>query len=559
MWVGNTYHAARKPIARLTTDNIKYISDSKNNVVINILNEVEILRNIAAGKSNHIDNLYCLLKHIKDKFMEDQENFGKMIDVAVNEMLKSNVRLYTICIKRGGEVIDLAKTEGYRSLLTRILTIPDPSKLREGRCHVCGFQKRVLVDPSFKSGTLLKVYVHDKKGFASGIADYDENWLKNYAICIDCRRHITWSWSYIENNFVVPIGGINSYLIPWVRAAVSVHKLDKVKGYLKDAYGAVLSFEGLKTFEVNFDSYVKEDVNKDWYSLTLVFGAPGKADFNINAVIEDVPINRFLMLKEEMEKIEDFASKVFGGDSREWSIGFKDIYDIFPISVGKGKPKGYGPFLELMDSMLTQKIYPKALLIERAVQLARLHRYGVYDGLNIQKVNENRRDKEMCVSLIKYNLITLLLTVIGVIKMEERKLSISSDLNKCITSDLKEWFERMTFNELQQALFVLGYLVGVIGSVQYKKGDKKKSVLDKIDFQGMGMEKVMQLSVEVLNSLRIYELLSYNEILYHYMKALLDKNLNGLRKQPLENVYYILSGYSYNTCKRLFSEGNSYE
>jgi CRISPR-associated protein Csh1 len=103
----------------------------------------------------------------------------------------------------------------------------------------------------------------------------------------------------------------------------------------------------------------------------------------------------------------------------------------------------------------------------------------------------------------------------------------------------------------------LGYLVGEVGKAQYGKGDKKISILEKIDFNGMKAEKVLRLCNQILKALRDYRLLNAsNQRIYCYAKRLLEKHLNELHVNPVENTFYLLSGYAFNTYIHL-SRGGS--
>jgi len=100
---------------------------------------------------------------------------------------------------------------------------------------------------------------------------------------------------------------------------------------------------------------------------------------------------------------------------------------------------------------------------------------------------------------------------------------------------------------------LLGYLVGEIGNAQSGAGHKKKPILDKINFQGMGTDKLMRLSNDVLEKLRQYDRLQYNEDTHSVLKRLMDNNIEKWNLSDQENVFYTLSGYAvsnYLTRKR---------
>lgn len=134
-----------------------------------------------------------------------------------------------------------------------------------------------------------------------------------------------------------------------------------------------------------------------------------------------------------------------------------------------------------------------------------------------------------------------------VIDMEEVKEPL---ILEGVDNNIIEFCKEQGYNSWQAGLFILGVLVGKIGTEQYKKGDKKKSILDNIDFDGMSNEKIKWLTNIVLKGLRDYGILEYNEIIYAQAKRLIDKTLNDL-KNPLDNTFYLLSGYAFITLRAI--------
>jgi len=151
--------------------------------------------------------------------------------------------------------------------------------------------------------------------------------------------------------------------------------------------------------------------------------------------------------------------------------------------------------------------------------------------------------------VFKYNLLLNLLKDIGAVEMERE----AKGYFKIPDEDIEATLSSMGYVEWQKALFLLGVLVGRIGIEQYKKGDEKKAVLNKISFEGMSAERVKLLANYVLEGLRNYRVLdSRNEAIYAYMKMMLDRNV-GVLRNPIDNVFYILSGYAYATLQAITS------
>ena len=62
----------------------------------------------------------------------------------------------------------------------------------------------------------------------------------------------------------------------------------------------------------------------------------------------------------------------------------------------------------------------------------------------------------------------------------------------------------------------------------------------------MGKEKVMRLENEILEKLRQYKILEFNENIFSLSHILLEKNMNNWKLYNQENVFYVLSGYAFS-------------
>jgi hypothetical protein len=62
----------------------------------------------------------------------------------------------------------------------------------------------------------------------------------------------------------------------------------------------------------------------------------------------------------------------------------------------------------------------------------------------------------------------------------------------------------------------------------------------------MGAEKLVRLANDVLEKLRQYDKLQYNENIYTALKLLMDDGIIQWRLSNQENVFYVLSGYAFS-------------
>jgi len=292
--------------------------------------------------------------------------------------------------------------------------------------------------------------------------------------------------------------------------------------------------------------YVKYAENEPSYTLNFIFGRREGASFSFYYEITEVPVTRLTSLANDFKHFTEKVSEIFGSDEN-LNLDFEEIYRIFPLSLRKTKGglrlEGYSPLILLYSSLLQRHAYPEEELMKRALLFARIHRYGLYGAYNIRQVKN--RDIETCYGMIKFNILLRLLRYhLNTEGQEEYRSKTTSE------KSISEYFDLLGYKDWQKALFLIGYLIGEVGRQQYLRGDKKKSILSKINFDGMGMEKVMVLSNQILESLRNYKILGYNDAIYAEMKRLLDNNLDKIN-DPIRNVFYILSGYAFSTIKGL--------
>jgi CRISPR-associated protein Csh1 len=289
------------------------------------------------------------------------------------------------------------------------------------------------------------------------------------------------------------------------------------------------------------------------YSINLLFGHKGKqsSQFVYQKMIQNVPVIRLLQIAVNASELEKSMAQLFNEEVKKWSIKVNDVYQIFPK-----RGEEWKSFVELFSSMLNGTRYSRERVVKKALLYAKILRYRTETVYELKKVSDDRRREElMCRGLLKYAIFLKLLENIGVIKMNANEMlrSISG-----IEEDIKRFIEMQGFQEWQAGLFLLGTLLGNIGVEQYKKGDKKKSILDKVNFDGCSTEKVKYLANVALEGLKNYRILAHTEGTYAIMKEILDRNLDKLTN-PVDNTYYILSGYAFITLRVITSGGERHE
>lgn len=546
LWVGNA--KGQKPQLVLTTDNPEYLlNPEKGNkwAIGQILEEIN-RRNL---KDREIIEFYEILCRIKGTFFAPPKSLVKKLAEILEEKTRGGqVALYTISVIKNSKKLELVKTQGYQKFLQYVLY--ETGELMKGRCHICGEEKEVLFEPAYPEGSMLCIYNVDKIGFISDLKKSPENLLKTHAVCIDCKRKLRLGLRYIERDLKATIGRLNVFVIPTFTGVQKSSEIFMILPKLRDIINIAMVYEELEKVEKILEDYKKHIAMQPFiYMINMLFGRPESSHFAYQHLVQNVPVTRLIEIEEEFVKLSKKFMKIFSGDSNLWSMNFTEIYRIFPLRVSRGNVE-WKNIIELFDAMLSGHSYPTDELVRRAVLLAKIHRYGTYELYNIPRA-ENQ-DLSMCKGLLKHILLLNVLRNMGVVRMKTEILKEIDIPDEEIRNFLKE----QKFEEWQAALLLLGVLVGKIGIEQYKKGDETKSVLDKIGFDGTPAERIKVLANYVIKGLRDYKILyTENEKLYGCMKMLLDRNLEKLQN-PVDNTFYILSGYAYITMKAITSGGS---
>lgn len=123
------------------------------------------------------------------------------------------------------------------------------------------------------------------------------------------------------------------------------------------------------------------------------------------------------------------------------------------------------------------------------------------------------------------------------------------------------FFTEMNYTDAQRALFYLGRMVNDIERLQ--KG-KSKTVLDKLNYNGMGKDDIRRLSNALFEKRQQYRNSDNNKVLVNFdfdhghfnelfeYNSWVDKNIS-----EQEALFFILSGYSYGIVKKQETENQS--
>jgi CRISPR-associated protein Csh1 len=460
----------------------------------------------------------------------------------------TNIALYTLAFQ--GK--PLAQHPDYRAYIEQKLVDEAFEKAIDGVCHLCGKKERVTKNTTrFR---YLKFYITDKLGFASRLTE--DGFFKNFALCKECYRGLLAGEQWVENHLQTRLGDTNVYVIPVFHLSEAYPSSDELKawaGYLKDRLAAANTFENWKKFQEVIQRYQHYEEQKSLFILNFLFVTKEKAAVKVNKLIPDVPPSRLDRLDEVRQRVRDRATEFLGPDkNNEWDLNLKSMYFLLPLHRGKDGTE-ITPYLNLLDALFTGRPLEEKALIRQFLEVAEIHRFQRYDQYVQKRPKAHNFALEL--ALLQSQLFLIYLKELGLLsrllgggrKMNE--LKAKEEVEKLLDPDLRSWMDGLGLEGARRGLFLMGVLIGKIGS-EPEQIESKKPILNKLTFQGMDRLKVMRLANEIYEKLRQYKIADKNEVTYAVAKAHLDPALNEL-DSPQENVFWILSGYSYATWKAI--------
>jgi len=566
LWVGNA--SGNNPQDRLTTDNPKYLFTSSIPNLYRSLESNELknkLKEIIDKFYIKIDDKFYILdlskiessKYDRDEiinlYKNNDDEFTKIIIDKLFEMIKQNsggikkkdILLYSIEIdnKKPAEFCEYIDFLENKFINEPFLE----GESFEGICHVCGRKTTITANTT---NLIDKYYITKLIIFAS---DLDrKNFKKNFSLCEDCYKYIIVGSNALKSKLNFYLAGNTVYLIPSF-----IFKLkDESSAYDFIDY-TKYDFNSIKTIDdfLNFEERIKKDLenykkyldSKNYININLLFYDKDQASFKIKKLIKDIPLRRRDEIYNAIDEINTIGEKIFGREKNRWILTLDQIYYLFPVSLDdKNRAIDNKKIIDLYESLFLGKKIKLEFLIRNFVDLIKVFRFKKFYKLT-QIRKPNNIDIEMIYSILKTNLLIKMLRILNILNGGEKMIENLENLP--LKEDFKNYFLEMNLSEDEAALFLLGYLIAEIGNQQRTPESEKKPILEKINFHGMNPKKIMILINEVFEKLDQYKVRHFNEINFSVMKMLFDKKIKNWTLSDIDNVYYILSGYAFNTYK----------
>lgn len=452
----------------------------------------------------------------------------------------------------------LAQEPAYRQFVFSILVDEPFGEATKGRCYLCG--RAGLVTASFKP-MRIKVFINDKVSFAGRLVN--DGFFERYSVCRDCYIDLLIADRLLEQELEAQLLRSPVFLVPEFVTQPS-GDLQQVRQRLQRVRQEATELGRLASLRRTPEEIARlaRERAGAYATLTLLFHEKQNMAVKIREIISEVPPSRVQRLIEAINRVNDASDpgawgapfQGSGANGSGWFGGLDDLLDTLPLRLSEARPV-VRPALTLARQLLQGEPIDLTSLHEQFLEGARalVSRHSGYWVVPRRWGQTAPRFTEVDRELRRYIARTLALRLIaesmGCIVLGGAEVqSPIPDLYRTVMSGL-------ALGEHEQALFLLGVLVARVAAEQYRAG-QTKPILEKLNYTGMSVPRLVAFANELFDKLRQYRLLSgygsaQNEILYSNAIALLTRYRDRWSLTDAENVYFILSGYSYETARIL--------
>jgi len=573
IYIGNP-KAANDPQDRLTTQNLKYLISQTIPNLINALNDCELksilqkilnnyfidLGNLSGQQRRYkyildlnkigINNIEInqIINEIKEK---DKDNYAKEIvenfSAIIFEHIKSkyniskkDISLFSILF----EDSILAESNEYKNYIITSLSPKITDNNLENICFVCDSKKYVSYDTTKLRFTY---YITDKIGFSSEFnGKTEKGFLKNFALCYSCLKKLLAGENFILNYLNFKLNNIDLLMIPkfLFKANINLEQIKELSNSFKDGFTKKLNLKSLKEIEEKlFNNFINED-NYINTIINLLFYKKDQSAFKIFKLIKDIPPSHFFNIIKTIVICKNDFKEFINKDDID--LTFEALGYLIVPRINNTKTLDFKKILNFYDSVLSNKPINYLYLINQFTNSS------ASIMLNSQTKLYSDKSLNLAFYIQKCLILLNILKDLNLIKIGGPMSYENLNVNKKII----DYIEKLNLNSLQAGLFLLGYLIGEIGNAQFRKGNKSKPILEKINYRGMDKNKILRLCNEIFEKLKEIKILEFNEKNYAEMKKLIDSNIKNWNLTDYENVFYILSGYSFSTLSIISSDNN---
>lgn len=479
---------------------------------------------------NYYNEKYCKLNEENKKDIPKLQKlysdvFEKIIyDNVLNINSKKFSKLNIFSLKIDGEYIH--NTE-YQELYKEIIYHQKcgnffKKNIKKNKlCFVCEKNK----DVSGKIDIPTKFYSVTNKLFFENFNN--SNAYKSFAICEECYQNVITGINFVKNNLTGYIFNINYYLIP-----KKIHNINN----FEDKYFFIS--EILRKKNITIDDTFKnkkdllDEIKEENLSFDFLFYFTEQASFNIVDIINDVEFSTIYQIDKILSELNSCFSFL------KYKVSLNDIYHLI---------------FKFTKRNIDSKIYRKELLqfLKNIYKLYNLNYNKIISKFNAVFKNiyfeKDTKEADYIFRAINLNILLTLFYKLNILKRGDSMQNTT--VTEIVDGDIKDFFEvhsdTYKNNRFRQGLFLLGFIINGILKVQK---DKSATIMNKINFDGIPVNRIKRFVLDISDILKIYDKTVYHKITSSLYANMIER-LHEIENSNItkdETVFYILSGISFS-------------
>lgn len=388
--------------------------------------------------------------------------------------------------------------------------------------------------------SLNKMFVTETRNYAS-FFDRD-NFKINYQVSKKNQEKLDYASTFLLDNYKTKIANIDHVIIPQFLDRDNID-LEMVLSGIKRNSDVLFNLKELDKIVKDIET---EAENIFWINF-VAYESDGNF-FKSTEIIKDVSQLHFQKLIQEFINVHwrmrdaEFVNwdSVMTEYGKVRIFNLNSIYNIIPIRKDKEKKN---VALDLFKAILENRKIDITQFFGHFKELLLCHYFKRYKSYtNIRESSSDYFSKIIRDSIFKYLAFIEVLRNLNLIKMEltNDEKEISEPREKYDEAIVK-FFERMNYNASQKALFYLGRM---LSAVVYIQKDKNKTVLDKVNYNGMDRDDLIRLRISLLEKAKQYG--EIRKLVSTDSKFGEQFNFDGWNMDSSEALFFLFTGFSFS-------------
>lgn len=509
---------------------------------------------------NGFEELLNGIFKLKEKFLEKTvpENKNNVDVKAIENLFELNrneklvfIVSYVKAEKYGiEEPTPFSKIPNYKRFLeVSYFGDESESSLQDGTnqslCYAIGELRENVGELNLSSRySLNKMFVTSTQNYASVFEK--NNFSLNYQVSAENQEYLDYASDYLLNQgYKTRIANIDHVIIPQFSSNSKVDLEMALEGIQRKS-DILFNLKKLNAFAKNIEDWMDEENEIFWINF-FAFESDGNF-FKSTEVIKDVSSFHFNKLLNSFYEInKQFQQYAFVnwetvmkdyGEPRDFN--FNSLYQIIPLRKDKEKKN---KALDLFKTILENRKVDKQILFDYFTELILCHYYERYNSYtNVRNYGKDYLYFGIRDSVFKYLAFFQLLKKLKLIDMEEQNNLENSNQYDQMEND---FFGKMNYNQEQRAMFYLGRM---LNSVEYLQQGKNKTVIQKVNFNGMDKDSIQRLRIDLIEKAKQYN--AMNKVVFTDQKFGKEFDFNNWNLNPQEAIFFMLTGYSFRAEKK---------